>query len=173
MHNGFGVKAVFESWYFFLAALLIGLLVFSKAAFFIFAFFLLDVFKNILELRLWMNYFPIKIMEIGIITVSYIFGFKAGLVLVILYFMNKAAFSRIDNRFVIDLFPLMIICILADILSSMPFPWIAIVLFVLRYFLDIIFEFMFAYAITLKNLPARVLNSIVAFFIFNLISSFI
>jgi hypothetical protein len=149
-----------------LAIILLCSLLVSKVIFLIFLFVILDYAKNILELKFYMNYLPVKIMEIGMISVSYFYSFFLGFLLIGFYFANKFIFGRLDDRSVFDAPSLVIIAALSDLLSNYSFIVVGICLFVFRYVLDLIIEFFISHNLRINNIPARILNSFVAYFIF-------
>jgi|SaaInlStandDraft_4_1057021.scaffolds.fasta_scaffold52417_1 hypothetical protein len=149
----------------------ISLLLFSlsKVFFTVIIFILLDFIKNFLELKTPFKYIPIKIMDIGIITVSYLFGLSFGLILIAFFYINKIIFSRLDDQAINSLPSLIITCLLTFILNQFHFLIVTISLFIMRYIINFLTDLFFLRYLKISNIPARILNIIFAYFIFNFI----
>ena len=140
---------------------------YSRPVFVVALFIILDIYKNILEIKIPKQYLPIKISEIGIITASFMFSYVCGLVLVAVYIFNKIYFTRIKVEDLYDAPILMMVSLLADFLSLHNYIVIGISLFVLRYILSSAAASMLSGEPLMQKIPGQVLNSAIAYYLFS------
>ena len=157
----------------FILSLLLAVITLSKITFLVLLFIGLDYLKSLIEVGLPFNYLPLKFISVGMITLSYFYSFKIGLVLVGFYVINKLMFARFDERHFLATISMIVMCLLSNLFNSINYAILGTTLFIFRYVLDFIFNILFFSYVRTDNLLGRAINSVVAYLIFSLISFFI
>jgi hypothetical protein len=138
----------------------------SKPVFFITLFMILDIAKNIIELSMPRQYFPIKVAEIGIIATSIAYSYWCGFILTFIYIANKICFAKFQKENLFDVPILLTVSFLADMFSSHSFVAVAISSFLLRYLLSGLVTSIMTGDALIYKVPGRLINSVVAYFMF-------
>ena len=139
----------------------------------IFVFVILEIIKNIIEKSLPFNYTPFKFTTIGMITLSYFYSVKTGLILLFFHILIKMIFLRFDDKTLISIPSLVIILILANVLNNFDYVFIATTLLITRYISDLVLGAIVFNNLNLNKIPGRVINTLISYGIFSFIGIFI
>lgn len=152
---------------------LLSLLTISNIAFLIVLFILLDSAKKLIELKYGFKFIPLRFLAIGIIIISYLHTYSAGIILIVASFFSRIFVGSLDQKDILGALIMGTVSILATILNTMPFVAIATILFVLGYIFEFIISISFFGMYKYESLPSKIIDSIAAFMFFNLFSLFI
>ena len=136
-------------------------------------FLTLEIIKNIIEKQLPFNYSPFKFTTIGMITLSYFYSVKTGLILLFFHILIKMIFLRFDDKTLISIPSLVIILILANVLNNFDYVFIATTLLITRYISDLVLGAIVFNNLNLNKIPGRVINTLISYGIFIFIGIFI
>ena len=123
-----------------LVILFLSLYFVSKPIFLLSLFIGFDL-VNIFIKRSFKLYVPVDFIVVGSIILSYLFGIKYGLIVSVFLVINRLIMGTVEFRHIMKLLPIVIVVLLSSLLSKYSFVLVGISLFILRYVIENIMEY--------------------------------